>query len=159
MSENVSEIPSIELFKLTDGGLKKFNIKEYIGDRKVAVFAIPGAFTPTCSDNHFSGYLQNADALKAKGIEEVICLASNDAFVCKAFSDKFDPDGKITIFADGNNLFAEAMELSCDLSAMGLGTRTMRYAMLVEGGRVKSLLNDGGPQLEKSAAEKLLASL
>ena len=153
----MKEIPAVELFKMGEEGLKKFNVKEYVGGRRVAVFAIPGAFTPTCSDNHFSGYLQNVDALKAKGIEEVICLASNDAFVCKAFCDKFDPSRKITVFADGNNDFAEAMGLTCDLADHGLGTRSMRYAMLVEDGEIKSLLNDGGPQLEKSGADQLLA--
>ncbi len=153
----MKEVPSIELFRLVEEGMKKFNIKEHIGGRKVAVFSIPGAFTPTCSDSHFSGYLANAEALKEKGVEEIICLAGNDAFVCKAFSDKFDPEGKIIIFADGNNDFAQAMGLVCDLSAMGLGSRPMRYAMLVENGEIKSLLNDGGPQLEKSGAEKLLA--
>jgi len=154
-----NQIPAKELFMLTPEGMKKFNLKEYIGDRKVVVFAIPGAFTPTCSDNHFKGFVEMADEIKAKGIEEVICLASNDAFVCKAFSSAHDPQAKVTIFADGNNDFSGAMELTCDLSELGLGTRSKRYAMIVEGGEIKTLLDDGGPTLEKSTALKVLENL
>ena len=153
------QVPAVELFRLTKEGMKKFNISQYIGTRKVVVFALPGAFTPTCTDSHFKGFVASSQDLKAKGVEEVICLASNDAFVCNAFSAAQDPEGKITLFADGNNEFSGAMELTCDLSELGLGTRSKRYAMIVEGGTITTLLDDGGPHLEKSTASKVLENL
>ncbi len=121
---------------------------------------MPGAFTPTCSEKHLPGFIDNLDALKAKGVDTVACTAVNDIFVLNAWSKSRSADGKVTMLADGNAEFAQATGLSIDLSAFGLATRSKRYAMIVVDGTVTYLaVEDSPPAHDKATAEKVLSAL
>ncbi len=128
--------------------------------RKVVLFAVPGAFTPTCHKNHMPGFVAKADEIKAKGVDAIVVTAVNDAFVMDAWTKASGCDGKIEYIADGNGDFARAVGLSFDASGNGLGTRSKRYSMVVEDGVVKSLNIEETPgKAEVSGAENLLKSL
>lgn len=134
--------------------------KDIFAGRKVVLFAVPGAFTPTCSEAHLPGFVGNADEIMAKGVAAVACTAVNDVFVLGAWSKARGADGKIVMLADGNADFAKKIGLDIDLSGFGLGTRSKRYAMIVDDGVVKYLaVEDSPPQHEKATAAKLLAAL
>lgn len=146
-------------FTIMDGGPKQVSASDVFAGKRVALFAVPGAFTPTCSEQHLPGFLAHADALKAKGVATIACTAVNDAFVLAAWAKARGADGTITMLADGNGDFAKAVGLDVDLSAFGLGTRSQRYALVAEDGVVKYLaVEDSPPQHEKATAEKVLAS-
>jgi peroxiredoxin len=133
---------------------------EVFKGKKVVLFAVPGAFTPTCNNNHLPGFLKNADAFKGKGIDAVAVTGVNDVFVMEAWKKSTGAAGKIDFLADGNGDFAKALELSMDGSGGGLGTRSKRYAMLVEDGVVKKLNIEEAPgKAETSSAENLLSSM
>ncbi|WP_174284588.1 peroxiredoxin [Sphingomonas bacterium] len=151
-------LPSATLLKVTSEGPDAVDSADYFAGRTVALFAVPGAFTPTCSAKHLPGYINNADALKAKGVDEIACTSVNDAFVMGAWSKANDADG-ITMLADGNGGFAEALGLTMDGSKFGLGTRSQRYSMLVEDGVVKELNVEAPGAFEVSSAEHLLGEL
>ncbi len=124
------------------------------------LFAVPGAFTPTCNNNHLPGFLKNVDAFKSKGIDTIAVTGVNDAFVFDAWKRATGAGGKIEFLADGNGDFAKALDLTMDGSAFGLGTRSKRYAMLVEDGVVKKLnVEAAGGKVEASSAENLLKQL
>ncbi|MGL4396724.1 MAG: peroxiredoxin [Hyphomicrobium sp.] len=124
--------------------------------RKVALFAVPGAYTPSCHKNHMPGFVDRVAELKAKGIDAVACTAVNDVFVLSNWAKDTGADGKIEMLADGSADFAKATGLDIDLAGFGLGTRSKRYAMLVEDGVVKVLnIEDSPPQVDKSSAETL----
>jgi len=128
--------------------------------RKVVLFAVPGAFTPTCHKNHLPGFLANADAIKAKGIDAIAVTGVNDVFVMDAWSKATGGQGKIEFLADGNGDFAKALGLAMDGSGFGLGTRSKRYSMLVEDGVVKSLnVEDTPGKADVSGATALLGQL
>ena len=128
--------------------------------RKVVLFAVPGAFTPTCHRNHMPGFVANADAIKAKGVDAIVVTAVNDVFVMDAWTKQSGCDGKIEYIADGNGDFAKAIDLTVDASGNGLGIRSKRYSMVVEDGTVKSLNVEETPgKAEVSGAENLLKSL
>ena len=128
--------------------------------RKVVLFAVPGAFTPTCHRNHMPGFVANADAIKAKGVDAIVVTAVNDVFVMDAWTKQSGCDGKIEYIADGNGDFAKAIGLTVDASGNGLGIRSKRYSMVVEDGTVKSLNVEETPgKAEVSGAENLLKSL
>ncbi len=128
--------------------------------KKVVLFAVPGAFTPTCSNNHLPGFLNNADAFKAKGIDTIAVTGVNDVFVFDAWKKSTGAGGKIEFLADGNGEFAKALDLALDGSAAGLGTRSKRYAMLVENGVVKRLnIEDAPGRAENSGADNLLKQM
>jgi peroxiredoxin len=130
---------------------------EVFKGKKVVLFAVPGAFTPTCHRNHLPGFLQNADAIKAKGVDTIAVTAVNDVFVMNEWKNATGAAGKIEFLADGNGDFAKALDLTMDGSAGGLGTRSRRYAMLVEDGVVKKLNIEEAPgKAETSSAEALL---
>jgi peroxiredoxin len=130
---------------------------EVFKGKKVVLFAVPGAFTPTCHRNHLPGFLQNADAIKAKGVDTIAVTAVNDVFVMNEWKNATGATGKIEFLADGNGDFAKALDLTMDGSAGGLGTRSRRYAMLVEDGVVKKLNIEEAPgKAETSSAEALL---
>jgi peroxiredoxin len=134
--------------------------EEVFKGKKVVLFAVPGAFTPTCNNNHLPGFLKNADAFKAKGIDTVAVTGVNDVFTFEAWKKSTGAGGKIDFLADGNADFAKAMDLSLDMSGGGLGTRSKRYAMLVEDGVVKKLnIEDGPGKAEVSGADALLGQL
>ncbi|GAC1342604.1 MAG: peroxiredoxin [Acetobacteraceae bacterium] len=152
-------IPSTKLTAATADGPKEMTTDELFGGKKVVLFAVPGAFTPTCSARHLPGFLQNLDSLKSKGIDTVACIAVNDPFVMNAWSKDQSVDGRILMLADGSAAFTKALGLELDLIARGLGVRSQRYAMVVENGRVASLSVEPPGGFEVSKAESVLAGL
>ncbi len=133
---------------------------EVFKGKKVVLFAVPGAFTPTCNNNHLPGFLQNADAFKKKGIDTIAVTGVNDVFVMDAWMKSTGAGGKIEFLSDGNGEFAKAVDLTLDGSGLGLGTRSKRYAMLVEDGVVKKLnIEEVAGKAEASGAENLLKQI
>jgi peroxiredoxin len=134
--------------------------EEIFKGKKVVLFAVPGAFTPTCNNSHLPGFLKNADAFKGKGIDTVAVTAVNDVFVFDAWKKATGAGGKIEFLADGNGEFAKALDLTMDGSGGGLGIRSKRYAMLIEDGVVKKLNIEEAPgKAEASSAESLLKQM
>ncbi len=128
--------------------------------RTVVLFAVPGAFTPTCHKTHLPGFINNAEAFKAKGVDEIACTAVNDVFVMDAWGKSRDVGDRVTLLADGSGAFAKAIGLDLDLDDAGLGLRSKRYAMLVVDGTVKALhIEDEAGVAEKSSAETMLEAL
>lgn len=153
------KIPDVRLTVLTDEGIMPVQSSEVLGTGKVVLFAVPGAFTPTCSDRHLPGFVLRADDLKAKGVDTIACIATNDAFVMDAWGKAQGTEGKVTMLADGNGEFTAAMGLEFDLSTLGLGTRTQRYAAIIEDGVVTHLAVEEGRGVEVSSADRILAQL
>lgn len=127
--------------------------------KTIALFAVPGAFTPTCSAKHVPGYVEKAAEFKAAGVDEIWCLSVNDVFVMGAWARDQKTDGKVRMLADGDAVFAQATGLTLDLTGKGLGLRSNRYSMLVKNGKVVSLNNEGPGKFEVSDAETLLAQV
>jgi len=138
-------------------GPNAFKVSDLVRGRKILVFGLPGAYTPTCSAQHVPGYLKQHDALKAKGVDEIWCVSVNDAFVMGAWGRDQQCGGKIRMMADGSGEFTKALGLELDLSARGMGVRSKRYAMLVEDGVVRSLDVEAPGKFEVSGAEAMLA--
>lgn len=139
-----------------DGAPKPTKTAEIFGGKRVALFAVPGAYTPTCHKQHMAGFVQNYDELKKKKFDVIACTAVNDIFVLSAWARDSKADGKIEMLADGSAEFAKKVGLDIDLNARGLGTRSRRYSMIVEDGVVKSLnLEDAPPNHDKSSAATL----
>lgn len=142
-----------------DGPTAK-SVADVFAGKKVALFAVPGAYTPTCHKNHMPGFVDRTEALKAKGVDAIACTAVNDIFVLTSWAEDTGAAGRIEMLADGSGDFAKAIGLDIDLSAFGLGLRSKRYAMLVEDGVVKILnIEDSPPQAEKSSAEALCSMI
>ena len=131
---------------------------ELFAGKKVVLFAVPGAFTPTCSAAHLPGFVVNADKIKAKGVDTIVCLSVNDAFVMDAWGKDKNAE-ELVMAADGNGDFTKAMGLELDGSGFGLGQRSQRYAMIVEDGVVTTLNVEPGPGFEASSAEKIMEAL
>jgi glutaredoxin/glutathione-dependent peroxiredoxin len=159
MIKNGDAIPPMKLTAATAEGPKEVSTDEVFAGKKVVLFAVPGAFTPTCSARHMPGYLQNLDALRAKGVDTIACIAVNDVFVMDAWAKELGIDGRITMLADGSAAFTKALGLELDLVARGLGIRSQRYAMVVENGRVTHLAVEPPGGFEVSKAESILAVL
>ncbi|MGH7047852.1 MAG: peroxiredoxin [Stellaceae bacterium] len=161
MTINIGDrLPSLTLRQVTPDGPKEVSTDAFFRGRKVVLFAVPGAFTPACSQRHLPGYVGMAAEIKAKGIDEVACVAVNDAAVLGAWGRDQKTDGKVTMLADGSGELARALGLEVDLGRAGLGVRSKRYSMLVEDGVVKSLNVEAQPgQVEASSAEAMLKSL
>ena len=138
-------------------GPNSFDIAKETAGKKIAVFALPGAYTPTCSAKHVPGYVQQADALKAAGIDEIWCVSVNDAFVMGAWGRDQQTGGKVRMMADGSAAFTQATGLTLDLTARGMGLRSNRYSMLVVDGVVKTLNVEGPGKFEVSDADTMLA--
>jgi peroxiredoxin len=154
------KLPDATFKVRTPDGLKDVTTQELTAARKVILFAVPGAFTPTCHAKHMPSYLEHLDALKAKGVAEVACVAVNDAFVLDAWAKATGADGKITLLSDGNGTFTKAVGLDFDGSGFGLGIRSKRYSMLIDNGVVKALHIEESPGvMEVSGADRLLAAL
>ena len=151
-------LPEATLHTMRDGRPTAVTTGELFGGKKVVMFAVPGAFTPTCSEAHLPGYVVQAGAIKAKGIDDIICVAVNDAFVMGAWGKAGNADG-LTMVGDGNGDFTKAIGLEMDGSGVGLGTRSQRYAMVIEDGVVNTLAVEAGGQLDVSAAESILKNL
>ncbi len=149
----------IKLKEMGDGGPKDVTVGEVFKGKKVVVFAVPGAFTPTCSMKHLPGFLEQASAIKGKGVDEIVCLSVNDAFVMGAWGKSNNAQGKVRMLADGNGEFTKAVGLTLDASGFGMGTRSQRYAMIVQDGKVKEVFVEPGPGLTVSSAESVLAKL
>jgi peroxiredoxin len=150
------KIPSVTL-KRTD--MSDITTDELFKGRKVVVFAVPGAFTPTCSNQHLPGYVAEADAIKAKGVDEIVCLSVNDAFVMGAWGENQGTGEKVTMLADGNGDFTKAVGLDFDGSGIGFGLRSQRYAMVVNDGVVETIHVEAPMKFEVSDADSILKTL
>ena len=154
----ISEGDTIPQVKLSEGGPEPVDTRDFFAGRKVALFAVPGAFTPTCSAKHLPGFAEKAEELKAKGIDEIACISVNDAFVMGAWK-KADGSEDITMLADGNGEFAEAIGLTMDGSGFGMGKRSQRYSMIVDDGEVRKLNVEQPGDFSVSSAEHMLGQL
>ncbi len=152
-------IPPMKLTAATADGPKEVSTDEVFAGKKIVLFAVPGAFTPTCSMRHLPGYLQSMDALRAKGVDSVACIAVNDVFVMGAWAKEQDVDGRVIMLADGSGAFTKALGLELDLTARGLGVRSQRYVMVADDGRVTHLAVEPPGGFEVSTAESVLAHL
>jgi peroxiredoxin len=149
----------IKLKEMGDGGPKDVTVGELTHGKRVVIFAVPGAFTPTCSMKHLPGFVESADAIKAKGVQDIICVSVNDAFVMGAWGRDQGATGKIRMVGDGNGEFTRALGLEMDASGFGMGKRSQRYALIVNDGTVQEVLVEPGPGLNVSSAESVLAKL
>ncbi|HQT79752.1 MAG TPA: peroxiredoxin [Rhodopila sp.] len=152
-------IPSMKLMVATTDGPKEISTDEIFKGKKVVLFAVPGAFTPTCSAKHLPGFVQNADALKGKGVDTIACISVNDAFVMGAWGKDQGVGDKVVMLADGAAAFAKAIGLELDLNARGMGWRSQRYAMVAEDGKVTHLGVEQPGGFEVSKAEAILEAL
>jgi peroxiredoxin len=154
-------IPDIELWKVTDskGGFAPVRTADVLGMGKVVLFAVPGAFTPTCSDHHLPGFVLRAEEIRAKGVDTIACLSVNDPFVMGAWSRDRKVSDTVVMLADGNGEFTCAVGLEMNGSAVGLGTRSQRYAAIIEDGVVTALFVEPERGLTVSSAESLLSAL
>ena len=153
------KIPSATFRVLTAEGPKEVSSDELFSGKKVALFAVPGAFTPTCSQRHLPSFVEKAAALKAKGVDTIACTAVNDVFVMGAWGKQSGADDKVTMLADGNGDFARAIDLELDATRAGLGKRSQRYSMLVDNGVVKALHIEAPGKFEVSDADTMLKDL
>jgi peroxiredoxin len=154
------KLPKTTFYVMTSEGPKPKTTDEVFKGKKVALFAVPGAFTPTCSNMHMPSFVKNIDAIKAKGVADVMMTSVNDAFVLKEWLKATGADGKVEALSDGNAEFAKALGLEMDGSGRGLGTRSKRYSMLVDDGVVKTLnLEDNPGQCTVSGGDTLLKQL
>ena len=154
------KVPDATFHVMTADGPAPRGTDDIFAKRKVVLVAVPGAFTPTCSMNHLPAFITQADAFKAKGIDEVLVTGVNDVFVMGAWAKHTGGEGKVTFLADGSANFAKAVGLTLDLGERGLGVRSQRYAMVVEDGVVKSLAIDASPgQAVEASAENVLKAL
>lgn len=140
-------------------GPNSFDVSNLVKDKKIVIFGLPGAYTPTCSAQHLPGYVAHAADFKARGVDEIWCIAVNDAFVMGAWGRDQKTNGVVRMMADGNGTFSKALGLDADFSKFGMGTRSQRYSMLVENGVVKQLNVEQGGAFEVSNAETMLAQL
>jgi peroxiredoxin len=158
MIEEGQKLPEVKLVKATAQGPEQVSSNDYFAGKKVALFSVPGAFTPTCSAKHLPGFVEQAEALKAKGIDEIACTAVNDAFVLGAWNKAAGSDD-VTMLADGNGDFVQQMDLTMDGSGFGLGTRGQRFAMVVNDGVVEKLFVEQPGDFKVSSAEHVLGNL
>ncbi len=153
-------VPSGTLNHMTANGPEQISTDELFKGKKVVVFALPGAFTPTCSAKHVPGFVQHAAEIKAKGVDTIACLSVNDAFVMGAWGKDQGVGDKVLMLADGSAAFTKAMGMELDLTAHGMGVRAKRFAMIVDDGKVTFLAEEPNPgALEASSAEAVLAAL
>ncbi|MEQ8504695.1 MAG: peroxiredoxin [Rhodospirillales bacterium] len=153
------KIPAATLYQMTGDGPAAISTDDIFSGKKVAIFGVPGAFTPTCSAKHLPGFIAKADDLKAKGVDQIVCMSVNDAFVMGAWAKDQGADDKVLLVGDGSAEFTKAAGLELDLNARGLGLRCQRFAMVVEDGTVKSIEIDAAGAFEKTSAESVLAGL
>ena len=151
-------LPDVPLAIATGEGPQQVSSGDYFSGKKVALFAVPGAFTPTCSARHLPSYVEKAEDLKAKGVDEIACISVNDPFVMAAWGER-DGSQDITMIADGNGAFADAVGLEMDGAKFGMGKRSQRYSMLVNDGVVEQLNVEGPGEYRASSAEYMLEQL
>ena len=151
------KLPDATFRVLEPEGIEAKSTNDIFGGKKVVLFAVPGAFTPTCHLKHMPGFIEDADQFKAKGVDEIVCVAVNDPFVLDAWGEATGARGKVTIVSDGNGEFTKKIGMDFDGSGIGLGTRSKRYAMVVDDGVVQALHTEATPGVcEVSSAEALL---
>jgi len=153
------KMPSGTLTQATKDGPQKINTDDYFKGRKVVLFSVPGAFTPTCDAKHLPGFVEKAGDLRAKGVGAIACLAVNDAFVMDAWGKSQNTEGKVDMLADGNAEYTRALGLELDASGFGMGTRGRRFSLLIDDGVVKQANIESGGEFTISGAEHLLAQL
>lgn len=152
-------IPAATLHHMTDDGVQSITTDDLFGGKKVVVFALPGAFTPTCSAKHVPGYVAQAGALKGKGVDLIACLSVNDAFVMSAWGKDLNVGDSVMMLADGNADFTKALGTELDASGAGLGLRCQRFAMVVDDGTVTTLNIEAPGAFDVSSAEAILGTL
>jgi len=152
-------IPSASLKHMTADGMQTITTDQLFKGKKVVLFALPGAFTPTCSAKHLPGFVQNAETIKGKGVDTIACLSVNDAFVMNAWGKDQKVGDKVMMLADGNGDFSKAVGLDSDFTVHGMGHRSQRYAMVVQDGVVKALNVEAPGAFEVSSAESILKAL
>ena len=153
------KMPSVTVKHLTEDGMAELSTDEIFGGKKVVLFAVPGAYTPTCHAQHLPGFLGKAEALRAKGVDTIVCMAVNDPFVMKAWGDVSGVGSDVLMFPDGNAELTKAIGLDLDGSGVCLGIRSQRFAMIVDDGTVSFLAVEDGTGLEVSSAERVLEAL
>ena len=153
------KLPEATLVEMTAEGPAPKTTTDMFGGRKVALFSVPGAFTPTCSAKHLPGYVEQADSFKSSGFDEIVCIAVNDAFVMGAWGKSQNADGKVSMLADGNGDFSKALGLEMDGKAYGMGMRGQRFSMIVEDGVVTTLNIEGPGEFHVSSADHMLTQL
>ena len=153
------KLPQATFTTMTAEGPRPMTTAEVFGGKRVALFAVPGAFTPTCSAKHLPGYVQHAAEIKKQGVDAIVCLSVNDAFVMGAWGEQQGAGDKVLMLADGNGEFAKAIGLELDAKGFGMGTRSQRYSMVVDNGVVKQLNVEAGGEFKVSAAEHMLGQL
>ena len=149
----------VKLMEMGEGGPKPVTVGELTQGKTVVLFAVPGAFTPTCSMKHLPGFVEKAGDLRAKGVDDIVCLSVNDAFVMGAWGSDHGAGGKVRMVADGNGELTRALGLEMDASGFGMGQRSKRYAMIVKDGKVTELLVEPAGGLNVSSAESVLGKL
>ncbi|MEO0816119.1 MAG: peroxiredoxin [Pseudomonadota bacterium] len=152
-------LPEATFMEMTADGPQPRTTAEVFAGKTVALFAVPGAFTPTCSAKHLPGFVEQASALVGKGVDEIVCTSVNDVFVMGAWGESAGASGKVRMLADWNGAFAEALGLGMDASGFGMGQRSRRYSMVVKDGKVDALNVEAGPGFEVSSADYMLAQL
>ncbi|HEU4600640.1 MAG TPA: peroxiredoxin [Steroidobacteraceae bacterium] len=152
-------MPAGTLTLATKDGPQKVSAEEFFKGKKVALFSVPGAFTPTCDAKHLPGFVDKAEALKAKGVDAIACMAVNDAFVMKAWGKAQNVDGKVQMIADGNAEYTKALGLEMDATGFGMGTRGQRFSLLVDDGVVKQANVEAKGEFRVSSADYLLEQL
>ena len=156
---NGDKIPSATLKTLTPDGVIDINVEEYFSDKKIVVFSVPGAFTPTCSAKHLPGFVEYSNDIISKGVDEIICISVNDPFVMNAWEKDQNSKGKVTLLADGNGELTEALGLSFDGTGFGLGKRGKRFAMIVDRGSICHIAVEEKGSFSVSSAESILKAL
>ena len=152
------KVPSVNFKTMADGSPKEVSSDEVFGGKKVVFFAVPGAFTPGCSMTHLPGFVVNADEIKSKGVDEIVCMAVNDAFVMGAWGEAQNAE-KLLMLADGNGEFTQATGLELDASGFGMGKRAQRFGMIVDDGVVTHLAIEAPGEIKVSSAEAILELL
>jgi peroxiredoxin len=153
------KMPAGTLTQATKDGPQKINAEDYFKGKKVVLFSVPGAFTPTCDAKHLPGFVEQSGALRSKGVDAIACLSVNDAFVMKAWGKAQNTEGKVDMLADGNAEYTKALGLDFDASGFGMGTRGQRFALLVDNGTVKQLNVEAKGEFKVSSAEYVLGQI
>ena len=153
------KIPAVTFMEPGKDGPKPVSSDDVFAGRTVALFAVPGAFTPTCSARHLPSFVERANEFAGKGIDDIVCTSVNDVFVMGAWADQAGAQGKVRMLADGNGAFARALGLEMDASGFGMGKRSQRYSMIVRDGVVEQLNVEDGPEFKVSSADYMLAQL
>jgi peroxiredoxin len=153
------KIPDVDVMMATADGPQKTTSSEVLGKGKVALFAVPGAFTPTCSAKHLPGFVEKAEALKGKGVDKIVCMSVNDAFVMKAWAESQKAGSVVEMLADGNGDLTRALGLALDAKGFGMGERAQRFSAIIENGVVKQLNVEAPGAFEVSSADYMISKI